>query len=156
MQKQLKENNNLKKSYCKVNEYISIQKSENELKIIIYIKNEPIITIPSLKFPFLEYTLQEINDNLVHHKLNFKNNKIETIFRKLALILENWSNSNYDTHLLNYKIAFPLLKKLREVGETRFQIIFQQEILKRYSTSPIEVKNFLEQEGYLNLIGDFF
>jgi len=156
MQKQFKENNSFKKNNCKVNEYISIQRYENELKITIYINNEPLITIPSPKFPSLEYALQEVNDNLVYHKIILENNKTEKIFQKFALILENWSKNDYNTHLLHYKISFPLLKKLREVGRTRFQIIFQQEILKRYSTSPLEVKNFLEQEGYLKLIGDFF
>jgi hypothetical protein len=58
--------------------------------------------------------------------------------------------------LLYYKIAFPLLKKLREVGETKFQIIFQQEILKTYVSGNVKVKNYLDHEGYLKLIGEFF
>lgn len=116
----------------------------------------PLVSIPSPEFPSLEYLLREVNNNLVRYKNPQKNSKTEIFFQRLALILEIWSKNDYDTQLLHYKIAFPLLKKLSEVGKTKFQIIFQQEILKRYSTSPLEVKNYLEQEGYLKLIGDFF
>ncbi len=156
MREQFKENDSFRKTYCEVNEYISIQRYESEPKIIIYVRNEPLVSIPSPEFPSLEYLLREVNNNLVRYKNPQKNSKTEIFFQRLALILEIWSKNDYDTHLLHYKIAFPLLKKLREVGKTKFQIIFQQEILKRYSTSPLEVKNYLEQEGYLKLIGDFF
>ncbi len=156
MREQFNENNSFKNNYCEVNEYISIQRYENESKITIYVSNEPLITIPSPKFPSFEYALQEVNDNSAHHILIQDNNITEIIFQKLIRNLDIWSKNDYDTQLLHYKIAFPLLKKLRDVGKTKFQIIFQQEILKRYSTSPLEVKDFLEQEGYLKLIGDFF
>ena len=156
MREQFKENTSCEKTYCVVNEYISIQRYENEAKITIYVRNEPLISIPGSGFPSFEYALQELNDNLVGQKNILENNKTKIIFQKLILSLNIWSKNDYDTNLLNYKIAFPLLKKLREVGKTKFQIIFQQEILKRYSTSLSEVKEYLEQEGYLNLIGDFF
>jgi len=156
MREQFKEKNSCEKNYCTINEYISIQRYENEEKITIYVRNEPLISIPGSGFPSFEYALQELNDNLVGQKNILENNKTKIIFQEIVLSLNNWSKNDYDTNLLNYKIAFPLLKKLREVGKTKFQIIFQQEILKRYSTSLSEVKEYLEQEGYLNIIGDFF
>ena len=80
----------------------------------------------------------------------------EILLMGLDLDIRAWSKNYYDSHFLHYKISFPLLKRLREVGETKFQIIFQQEILKRYATGSLQVKGYLEQEGYLNLISDFF
>ncbi|MFX1574078.1 MAG: hypothetical protein ACFFB0_15145 [Promethearchaeota archaeon] len=151
-----KEKISIRNNYRKVNEYISVQRYESESKIIIYVKNEPLITIPSQRFPSLEYILRGINENLVRHKNPLKNNKTEKLFEKLLLSLENWSKNDYDIHLLHYEIAFPLLKKLKEIGSTKFQIIFQQEILKMYSIDSSEIKDYLRQEGYLNLIGDFF
>ena len=86
---------------------------------------------------------------------NFKD-ATSLFYQALRKSLNLWSKNNYNTHFIDYKIAFPLLKELSKVGETRFQIIFQQEILKRYASNEVKVKHFLKQEGYLKLIGDFF
>ena len=118
--------------------------------------NESVVTIPSALFPSLKAITQEIKDPKDRYEYNQKKNLIETIFRRLLSNLTIWSENDYNTQNVNHKIAFPLLKKLREIGETKFQIILQQEILKAYATSTYQVKEFLKREGYLKLIGDFF
>jgi len=125
-------------------------------KVAIYVGDDPIIKIPGIAFPSFENAIEEIIDKSpLHDKKNGKN-AIEILFNGLYLGIRVWSENNYNSQLLHFKISFPLLKKLREVGETKFQIIFQQEILKGYTTSTVKVKQFLEQNGYLKLIRDFF
>lgn len=130
--------------------------SKKEFKLVIYIKNIPIITIPSALFPSLEIFFQDSKFPLHSNKENQNENLSETVYHILLRNLINWSENNFNVKLMDFRIAFPLLKELRKVGETKFQIIFQQEVLKEYVTNGSQVKEFLKKEGYLNLIGDFF
>jgi hypothetical protein len=140
----------------KIEEYESYGCSERGTKVVICVKNKPLITIPSALFPSLETIAHERKDLLDSYEHNQKKNLKGTIFRRLLSNLIIWSENNYNTQLIDCKIAFPLLKELREVGETKFQIILQQEILKAYATNTSQVKEFLKREGYLKLICDFF
>jgi hypothetical protein len=145
----------------KIDENISIQyesydSSKKEVKVVIYIKNIPIITIPSPLFPSLENFFQDVKMPFILNEKNQNENLANTVYQKLLGKLIAWSEDNYIAKHINYNIAFPLLKELCRVGETKFQIIFQQEILKEYATNSSQVKEFLKREGYLKLIGDFF
>jgi len=140
----------------KIEEYESYECSERGTKVVICVRNEPLITIPSALFSSLEVINQVIKDPIDRYGYNQKKFLTETIFRRLLSNLIIWSENDYNTQIIGHKITFPLLKKLREVGETKFQIILQQEILKAYATSSFQVKEFLKREGYLKLIGDFF
>jgi len=125
-------------------------------KVVIYVGEDPVIIIPGIIFPSFEETIEEVIGKSPLYDNKDRNNALEFLFNKFYLDIRAWSENNYDSQLLHFKMSFPLLKKLREVGETKFQIIFQQEILKSYATSTVKVKRFLEQEGYLKLISDFF
>ena len=159
MKKQIKKNCVSIKRFNDSNVWISVRiedLKEGGDKVVIYVGEDPIIIIPSIDFPSFENVIEEIIEK---NPLNSKKNEksaIKILFNGLYLGIRAWSENNYDNQLLHFKISFPLLKKLREVGETKFQIIFQQEILKGYATSTIKVKQFLEQGGYLKLIGHFF
>jgi len=159
--------------FNEINEYISIRITkpgfyhriqkcnvngfyEEQYKVIIYIGDTPTVTIPNSFFPSFEVALQDINEIKGHHQIKNKNSSPEIIFQRLSLSIDSWVKNNYDIHLLHFKIAFPLLKKLRDVGTTKFQIILQQEILKNFALGSFQVKEFLKKEGYLNLISDFF
>ena len=134
---------------------INSNKEEGD-KIVIYVGEEPVIIIPGIFFPSFEDAIEDIIGKSPLYDNKDRYNALEILFTKFYLDIRVWSENNYDSQVLHFKISFPLLKKLREVGETKFQIIFQQEILKRYATSTLKVKKFLEQEGYLKLISDFF
>jgi hypothetical protein len=153
------------KRFNDINGYISIRierkgesnnLQEGEDKVVIYVGEDPIVIIPGTSFSSFENAIEEVIEK--PHLYNRKNRKTATeiLLNGLYLGIRIWSENNYNSQLLHFKISFPLLKKLREVGETKFQIIFQQEILNRYATSTVKVKGFLEQEGYLKLISDFF
>ncbi|MHA1985831.1 MAG: hypothetical protein ACW98D_04235 [Promethearchaeota archaeon] len=129
---------------------------EDYEKIVIYVGEDPIVSIPSEYFPSIEDLIEEIIDKSYTSFCNEENTSLEILLKGLYLDIGAWSNNNYESQFLYYKLSFPLLKKLKEVGETKFQIIFQQEILRRYATGTEKVKEFLERKGYLNLISDFF
>ena len=143
---------------------ITIEKRENKsetfyekrIRIEININNEPIIKIPNTFFPSFEKVIHEISQSWNPQKIIESDNKPIKVFHWLVQNISTWCENNYDTKLLHYKIAFPLLRKLKEIGETKFQIIFQQEILWSYRQRNLHVKNFLESEGYLKEIGEFF
>lgn len=161
------------KKHNEINEYISIRiiisdisliRNEEDLdkynvgktKIVIQVKDKPIISIPSIIFPSFEHIIQEINIHIDYNAYQKENTLPEVVFQRLVQMLHAWIKNDYNSQFLYYKIAFPLLQELREIGETRFQIIFQQEILRTYTTCSRQVKEFLEYEGYLKLIGEFF
>lgn len=66
--------------------------------------------------------------------------------------LQAWSEYNYDTRLLHRNLAFPLLKKLAEVGDPKATKIFKNEIATRFSSAYPSVVTFLVKEGYLNFM----
>ncbi|MHA2197039.1 MAG: hypothetical protein ACXABO_15745 [Promethearchaeota archaeon] len=163
----------LVKKEIEINEYISIRIVNSNLnpimdegdideyrggkvKIVIAVRNKTVISIPSAVFPSFKHTIQDLNKIIDNNTYQEDSIIQEVLFQILVDKLLAWIKNDYNTRFLYYKIAFPLLHELQEVGETKFQIIFQQEILKTYATCSRQVKKFLEYEGYLDLIGKFF
>ncbi|TFF99260.1 MAG: hypothetical protein EU541_05340 [Promethearchaeota archaeon] len=139
-----------------INEFITV-KLENG-KTIIYIKGK--------QFWQCKYLLFQINTDRVeeYDSINsideiekfdrsdqFKNIKIspETEFWGHCSNLQAWAENNYDTRLLHRSLAFPLLKKLVEVGDMKAKKIFKEEIVRRYTRGNQTVVNYLHKEGYI-------
>ena len=53
----------------------------------------------------------------------------ETEFWGHCSNMQVWAEYNYDTRLLHSNLAFPLLKRLYEAGDTIAQRVFQEEIV---------------------------
>ncbi len=68
--------------------------------------------------------------------------------------LEAWVENNYDTRLLHRNIAFPLLKRLTNVGDSIAKRVFKEEIAKRYASGHPTVREFLKIEGYLKYLSE--
>ncbi|MBY8992306.1 MAG: hypothetical protein KGD58_16290 [Candidatus Lokiarchaeota archaeon] len=66
--------------------------------------------------------------------------------------LQAWTEMNYDTRLLHSNIAFPLLKKLTDVGDPKAKKVFKDEIGKKISGTHISPILFLVAEGYLDYL----
>ena len=64
--------------------------------------------------------------------------------------IQDWVENNYDTRILHSNLSFPLLKMLIEAGDKRARNIFKEEIAKRYVEGNINVRRFLQTEGYLD------
>lgn len=73
----------------------------------------------------------------------------ETTFQGHCSNLQVWVENNYDTRLLHRNLAFPLLKKLTEVGDPLAKEVFKEEIALRLEAGEINVFEYLVENNYL-------
>ena len=66
--------------------------------------------------------------------------------------LQVWYEKNYDTRLLHSNLAFPLLKKLTDVGDPLARRVFKEEIAKRLTSNHLSVVLFLVERKYLSYL----
>jgi len=66
--------------------------------------------------------------------------------------MQVWAEQNYDTRFIHSNLAFPLLKKLIEVGDLKAKKKFKEEIGKRFEKGSDSVRQFLVLEGYLDYL----
>jgi len=66
--------------------------------------------------------------------------------------LQAWYEHHYDTRLLQINLAFPLLKKLTEVGDPLAQRVFKEEIAKRIESGHLPTFIYLSNEGYFDYL----
>ena len=78
----------------------------------------------------------------------------ETEFWGHCSNLEAWAENNYDTRLLHRNLAFPLLRRLTEVGDPQAKRVFKEEILNRVLTGYPNVIRYLSQMGYFRHLRD--
>ena len=76
----------------------------------------------------------------------------ETEFWGHCSNLQAWYESNYDTRILHRNLAFPLLKRLTEEGDTVAKKVFKEEIAKRLETGHPNVVLYLIEEEYLEVL----
>ncbi len=145
----------------KINEYITLRLEKDETNI--YVDNVKFLTckyllinIPIEQIEYFEeiQSIDEASDTLgksleptvgfdgTFHRKNEIPPEIE--FWGHCSNLQVWYENNYDTRLLHSNLAFPLLKKLTEVGDPLAKTIFQEEICKRFeSFYPTTIKYLL-------------
>jgi len=78
----------------------------------------------------------------------------ETEFMGHCSNLQAWYEYDYDTNLLDMKLAFPLLKRLTEVGDPLAKKVFKEEIAKRIESGYLPVIQYLVDEGYLEYLNE--
>ncbi|NHJ20691.1 MAG: tetratricopeptide repeat protein [Candidatus Lokiarchaeota archaeon] len=66
--------------------------------------------------------------------------------------LQAWVENDYDTRILHSNLAFPLLKKLVELGDTKAFHVFKEEIARRFLSGFPPVIQFLLNQGYLEYL----
>jgi len=66
--------------------------------------------------------------------------------------IQAWVENNYDTKLLDYCCAFPILRKLVELGDTKAQKAYKKEILKGLTSQNEELIRFLLEKEYFNYL----
>jgi len=76
----------------------------------------------------------------------------ETEFWGHCSNLQAWFENNYDTRILHSNLAFPLLKKLTEVGDPLAKRVFKEEIAKRIESGYQPVIVYLFNQGYLKFL----
>jgi Leucine-rich repeat (LRR) protein len=73
----------------------------------------------------------------------------ETEFWGHCSNLQVWYENDYNTKLLHRNLAFPLLKRLTELGEIKAKRIFKEEVAKRFLGGHQTTSEYLYKEGYL-------
>ncbi len=79
---------------------------------------------------------------------------IETRFWVHCSNLQIWAEENYNSRLLHRNLAFPLLKKLANEGDTYAKQIFKEEIVKRYRKGNKTIREFLKGEEYIEYLDE--
>ena len=149
----------------RVNRYISLKLidgktiifiNDNEFKQCKYLLLEiPIKQLTSVsEIKSIDAAAQKLNRSLRHQQ--FQDNvriippRIE--FWGHCSNLQVWSENEYSTNLLHRSIAFPLLRKLAEVGDPLARRIFKSEIARRFSMGHFTVNRYLIAEDYLKYL----
>ncbi|MEJ2280263.1 MAG: hypothetical protein P8Y70_21325 [Candidatus Lokiarchaeota archaeon] len=65
--------------------------------------------------------------------------------------LEIWVENDYDMRILDSMLAFPILKKLKELGDLKAKAIFNEEVLKRYVKGGEVNCVFLEEDYFKDI-----
>lgn len=150
----------------KVNEYITL-KLENE-RTVIYVKGALfrqckflLMNIPVGKigtFSEIESIDEaaEILDSSLERVQDGQDVKIslETEFWGHCSNLQAWVENQYDTRILHRTIAFPLLRKLSDVGDKNARKVFKDEIAKRFASGNENIILYLLEQNYLNYLNE--
>ncbi len=84
-----------------------------------------------------------------HHIL-----KPEEEFQGHCSNLQAWYENDYDTRILDMRLAFPILKALTNIGDPKAKKVFKDEIATRMSSNYPAVMNFLSCDKYLSHFTD--
>ena len=148
----------------KVNEFLTLKLENGETNIHVNGKlfrqckflllNIPVNEIKS--FDEIE-SIDEAAEKL-DRSMERNRNKIyippETEFWGHCSNLQAWVENNYDTRLLHRNLAFPLLKKLADVGDPDARKVFKEEIARRFCGGNDTVVKYLIRERYLDYFNE--
>ena len=148
-----------------VNKYLTLKLIKD--KTFIYVNNDKFL---HCKFLLLTIPINEIKSfdeiESIDEAIEELDKGLEPVSNKAITIppeiefwghcsnLQVWSEYNYDTRFLHSNLAFPLLKKLTEVGDPVAKLRFKEEIIKRYACGNKNVRNFLYERDYLSFLDD--
>ncbi len=146
----------------KISDLLTVKLEDN--KTIIYINDVKIIQCKYLllnevsfdseteEFPIEKLSIDTQSKNLNHSLELVDENNIppEVEFWAHSSNLQAWYEHEYDTQLLHMNLAFPLLRKLTQAGDTIAKQVFKKEIKKRFRAGNLNVMTFLIIEGYLD------
>jgi hypothetical protein len=155
----------------KVNKYIILKLEEKDT--VIYILGKKfrqckylLLNIPIKKIASLDEldSIDEIREKLdhllepvssVHGRVErIDNISPETEFLGHCSNLQVWHENNYNSRLLDKNLAFPLLKRLTEVGDPLANKVFKEEIAKRIESEYIPTIEYLLNEDYIEYLSD--
>ncbi|KKN25759.1 hypothetical protein LCGC14_0881440 [marine sediment metagenome] len=93
---------------------------------------------------------EKLSKSLEPHPFKESKTKIppETEFWGHCSNLQVWHEHNYDSKLIHSNLAFPLLKKLTELGDPLAKRVFKEEIAKRLESGYWPVMEYLIEEKY--------
>lgn len=142
-----------------VNEFITLKLEDGKTniyvdKVLFEQCKFLLLTIPIKEISYFEEidSVDEAAENLSKLMERKKAQEIkiapEAEFWAHCSNLQVWSEYNYDTRLIHSNLAFPLLKRLTEVGDPIAKRVFKEEIAKRLESGYWPVIKFLMEENY--------
>ncbi|TFG21920.1 MAG: hypothetical protein EU529_12090 [Promethearchaeota archaeon] len=144
----------------KINEFLSLKLDSDTGETIIRVDGKNFMICKSLLlqiptdniYTFNEIqSIDELEDIIEFYDQDYEISP-ETEFRGHCSNLQAWYENDYDTRILVKHIAFPLLKKLTEAGDSLAKKVFKEEIASRYASGFPTVVEYLKNEGYLNYL----
>lgn len=153
----------LKKLSYKINKFITLKLKNYET--VIYIADKP---FEICKHLILDIPVRDVkNINSLDELIDGYGEKTEEkfisylidldpkeIFKGHCSNLQVWAENDYDTCLLRNNLAFPLIKRLTEVGDQKAVLVFKDEVKKRFESLYAPVQFFLISEGYLKYFSE--
>ena len=146
----------------KVNEYITL-KLEDDLTNL-YVRKSLfrqckllLLNIPTDESSDQIQSVDEVADKMGWSPFGQMNPDIrqkitpETQFWAHCSNIQAWAENDYNTKILHHSIAFPLLRKLVELGDSLAKTRFKEEVAKRIERSTPQVLLFLIRERYLDV-----
>jgi len=129
--------------------YVLMSKRVNNLKDLLEIESVDDLAQKSIDdlAEDLEHSLERTEEDIIDIP-------IEDRFWVHCSNLQVWAENNYDTRLIHSNLAFPLLKKLTEVGDFKAANVFKFEILKRFINGSDTTREFLKEDKYLDHLGE--
>ncbi len=97
----------------------------------------------------IDEAVERLDHSLEDHSLEIPP---ETIFFAHCSNIQVWAESGYDTRFLHRNLAFPLLKKLADAGDSIAKKAFKEEISNRFEKGNENTRTFLIDEGYLDYL----
>lgn len=147
----------------KINNYITLRLEGSET--VIYIADE---RFRQCKFVIFEVPYKDLSsldnvnsiDDLLSIKiknqdsshLDILNTSPEEKFWVHCSSFQTWAENNYNTSLLDSYLAFPILKKLAEVGDMNAKRVFKEEIGKKLRSGVPQVLRFMIRENYTSYL----
>lgn len=143
----------------KINDFISLRLEKG--KTVIYVKDEKflqckylLIEIPKDRLEDFDnfMSIDDVSEKLDHSletRMDCNQLSPEIEFWGHCSNLQAWSENSYDTSLLHSNLAFPLLKKLTDVGDPKAKRVFKNEVAERLENLSTNVARYLIQENYL-------
>lgn len=137
----------------KINDFLSLKLENSET--VIYVKGDRfsickhlVLNIPIDKISSFNeiQSIDEASDRITRQNVVIPP---ETEFWGHCSNLQVWHENNYNTKLLHRNLAFPLLKRLTEIGDIGAKRVFKEEVAKRFSSGHYPTSEYLYKEGYL-------
>ncbi|MHA1931669.1 MAG: hypothetical protein ACW96X_03960 [Promethearchaeota archaeon] len=147
----------------KLNEFLSLRLDGNKTKILVNDRQFRqckflLLVIPVDKISTFDEidSIDEASEKLDASLEGIGEKKleipVETEFWGHCSNLQVWVENKYDTRLLHRSLAFPLLKKLTEVGDPDARKVFKEEIAKRILSGNANIFLYLVEEKYLDYL----
>lgn len=143
----------------KVSDFVTLRLEEG--RTIIYVNNEKFIQCKGLFIsdPHLYENITSVDDiEDVESKIVQEDERSgispEEEFWGHCSNLQVWIEQDYDTRLLHSNIAFPLLKRLADIGDSKALKMLKIEIIERFAEGSPSTREYLIESEFIDFLSE--